>query len=142
MNKMKNYAITTAGIILLLSGLYLLKTTENPQAFMASLPYVCIGIGCGIFGNGISKIITSNIMEKEPDLQKQLEINQNDERNVTIANRAKGKAYDLMTFVFGILMVTFALMGVDMVPILLFVITYLLVQGYAIYYRCKYEKEM
>lgn len=59
-----------------------------------------------------------------------------------IANCAKAKAYDVMTYVFGALMIAFALMGVDMIPVLLFVFVYLFVQGYAIYYRCKYEKEM
>ena len=47
-----------------------------------------------------------------------------------------------MTFAFGALMITYAFMGVDMIVVLLLVFTYLFVQGYAIYYRCKYDKEM
>lgn len=47
-----------------------------------------------------------------------------------------------MTFVFGALMLAFALMGVDMVATLLLVFAYLFVHGYAIYYRCKYNEEM
>ncbi len=39
-------------------------------------------------------------------------------------------------------MVSFALMGVDIVPILLLVFAYLFVHGCAIYYRLKYDKEM
>lgn len=66
----------------------------------------------------------------------------NDERNIAIANRAKGKAFDRMTFVFGALMVSFALMGVDMIAVLLLVFAYLLVHGYAIYYRFRLEQEM
>lgn len=69
-------------------------------------------------------------------------LSKKDERNAIIANRAKAKAYDVMIFVFGALMIAFALMGVDMIPVLLFVFAYLFVQGYAVYYRCKYEKEM
>lgn len=39
-------------------------------------------------------------------------------------------------------MVAFALMGVDMIAVLLLVFVYLFVQGYAVYFRCKYDKEM
>ena len=90
----------------------------------------------------MGNIISNNIIQKNPDMQKQMEIEQNDERNVILTNRAKAKAYDVMTYVFGALMIAFALMGVDMIPILLFVFAYLFVQGYVVYYRCKYEKEM
>ena len=71
-----------------------------------------------------------------------MEIEQRDERNIAIADRAKGKAFDMMTFVFGALMLAFALMSVDLPAVLLLVFAYLFVHGYAIYYRCRYEKEM
>lgn len=142
MKKAKHYIVTVVGTMILAFGLYLTKTTDSPQKVLMALPYVCIGIGCGMLGHGISSLISARILRKYPDIQKQNEINEKDERNIMIASRAKAKAYDLMTFVFGALMVSFALMGVDMVPILLLVFAYLLVQGYAVYYRCKYEKEM
>lgn len=47
-----------------------------------------------------------------------------------------------MLFVYGALMLSFALMQVDLAAILLFVFCYLLVLGCSIYYRVKYEKEM
>jgi alpha/beta superfamily hydrolase len=109
---------------------------------MLAFPYVCIGIGTGAFGHGMGNIVSYKAMKQNPDLQKQAEINRNDERNVAIANRSKAKAYDLMTFVFGALIMSFALMGVEVTALLLSVFVYLFVQGYAIYYRCKYEKEM
>lgn len=142
MKKAKNYVILAMGVILLITGLYLVKTTYNPGAFMTALPYVCIGVGCGAFGHGMGNIISYKIYQKNPEVQKQMEIEQKDERNTMITNRAKAKAYDVMTYVFGALMIAFALMGVDMIPVLLFVFVYLFVQGYAVYYRCKYEKEM
>ena len=48
----------------------------------------------------------------------------------------------MMTFVFGALMVSFALMEVDMVAVLLLVFTYLFVHGSALYYRFQFDKEM
>ena len=137
-----DYISTAGGMILLGTGFLLVKTLDNPQGFMLALPYVCVGIGCGAFGHGMGNIISRGAMKNSPDIQKQLEIDKNDERNIAIANRAKAKAYDMMTFVFGALMMSFALMGVDMVAIVLFVFMYLFVQAYAIYYRCKYDKEM
>ena len=43
---------------------------------------------------------------------------------------------------YGALMVSFALMEVDLAAILLLVFAYLMVHGLAIYYRCRLEKEM
>ncbi len=71
-----------------------------------------------------------------------MEINENDERNIAIANRAKAKAYDMMVFVFGALMLSYALMDTDMVASLMLVFAYLFVIGYGIFYRVKYDKEM
>jgi len=82
------------------------------------------------------------VLKKNPEIAKQQEIEQKDERNQEIANRAKAKAYDAMVFVFGALMVAFALMGMDFVPVLLLVGAYLYVVGVGLYYRFKLEKEL
>ena len=78
------------------------------------LGYVCIGLGCGLFGQGTGKLVARWSMRNDPALQKEQEILRRDERNVAIADHAKGRAFDLMTFVFGALMVSFALMEVDL----------------------------
>lgn len=52
------------------------------------------------------------------------------------------KMIDYALAVFGVLMVSYVLMGVDVIAILLFVGSYLFVVGYGIYCRIKYEKEM
>ncbi len=39
-------------------------------------------------------------------------------------------------------MVSFALMGVDMIAVLLLVFAYLFVHGFEIYYRLKFDREM
>ncbi len=90
----------------------------------------------------MGNIISNKVLNNSPEIKRQLEINVKDERNVAIANCAKAKAYDMMTFVFGALMISFAIMGVEMREVLLLVFAYLFVQGYAIYYRSKYDKVM
>jgi hypothetical protein len=141
-DKKLSYAVAAIGIALLTIGLYLVKANGDPQGIMQALPYICIGIGCGLFGQGIGDIISEKAIRNSPDIQRKLEIEKNDERNIAIANRAKGKAFDMMTFVFGALMLSFALMGIEMAAVLLLVFVYLFVEGCAIYYRCKYDREM
>lgn len=142
MKNKTNYLLTLIGIVLLGVGLYLIKTQNAMEGLMLTLPYVCVGLGCGIFGHGMGNFISSRTLKNHPDERKQLEIEQKDERNIAIANRAKAKAYDIMTFIFGALMISFALMGIELAAVLLLVFAYLLVHGFGIYYRLKYEKEM
>ena len=143
MNKtLKSYILTGLGLALLGIGLFLIKTIPDPQGIMQALPYVCVGLGCGIFGQGMGNVISSKAVKGHPEIEKKLEIDKNDERNITIRNRAKAMAYDMMIFVFGALMLSFALMGVDMVALLLLVFAYLFVVGYGAFYRFKYDKEM
>lgn len=138
----RNVGFVIIGLILVASGLALVKLLSNPQGLLLALPYVCIGLGCGVFGQGIGAIISQKVIKNHPDIEKQIEIDQKDERNITIARRAKAKAYDIMIPVFGALLLTFALMGVDLIIILLSVSAYLLIIFYGIYYRFKYDREM
>ena len=143
---MKKQGLQTAlgilGLLLLAAGLYLAKTNDAVTGIMRALPYVCIGIGCGLFGQGMGGVIERSILKKHPEVLKQKEIEVKDERNQEIGNRAKAKAYDLMVFVFGALMVSFALMGVDLIVVLLIVFAYLFVVGSGVYYHIKLEKEL
>ncbi len=141
-SKSNHLLMVCAGILLMGLGLFLLKSTNLAAGSLRVLPYFCLGIGSGVFGHGAGELATRKAFRNNPQLQRELEIEQRDERNVAIANRAKGKAYDLMTFVFGALMVCFALMQIDLSAVLLLVFCYLLVQGSALYYRFKFEKEM
>lgn len=142
MKNTKHWLITGSGIALLAVGFFLMKNIDNSNNFLMNLPYAFVGIGSGVFGSGMGSIVTSRTLKKHPETQRVLEIEKKDERNIAISNRAKAKAYDAMTFVFGALMVSFALMGIELVAVLLLVFSYLFVHGYGIYYRCKYDREM
>ena len=137
-----DYCLTALGLVMLAAGLFLIKTFPEPEGIMRALPYVCIGLGCGIFGHGMGNIISLKAIKNSPDIQRQLEIDKMDERNIAIANRAKAKAFDMMVFVFGALMLSFALMGIDLTAVLLLVSAYLFIIFYGVYYRIKYDREM
>lgn len=142
MKKAKNVIIMTVGALIFIAGLCLLKTADSPQVSMRALPFICLGVGSGTLGYGVSNMVTDRMYQRHPDRKKQQDIANHDERNILVANRAKAKAFDLALFVLCVLVLVFALMGVEAIPVLLLVLAYLFVQGYAIYYRCKYEKEM
>lgn len=136
------FFLTVVGIVLLASGVLLIKTIEEPQSILGMLPYICVGLGCVTFGHGMGEVILRSAMKRNPTAAKQLEIDRNDERNLAIVNRSKAKAYDMMVFVIGALLLAFALMGIDLGMLLLFFFAYLFIIVYSTYYRYKYDKEM
>lgn len=143
MNKKAGMYITSViGILLLILGLMMLKFVEEPTGFIRVLPYICIGVGCGLFGHGMGEIMRRRLIKNNPEIIKQMEIEKNDERNVVIAAQSKAKAFDMMTFVYGALMLSFALMQVELEAVLLLVAAYLFVEGYAVFCRFRLEREI
>lgn len=142
MNKTKELLIALAGIALIGAGLYLMKAVDHPESLMKTLPYICIGIGCGMFGHGLGDYVSKKNVENNPELAKQVEIETKDERNVMIGNMAKAKGYDMMIYVFSALLLTFALMEVSFTVLIPMVIAYLFVVGYSLYHRLKIEKTL
>ena len=142
MKRAKNVWLSVLGFALIAAGIYLIKTVPDPQGIMRALPFLLVGFGCGIFGHGLGELLAKKAAAVDPETARRMEIDQADERNVMIGSLAKAKGYDMMTYVFGALMVAFALMNASWTVILPMVIAYLFVHGYAIYFRCKFEKEM
>lgn len=142
MKKVRDYVITVLGIIVCVAGLLLVKETDVSDGPMRVLPYLMIGVGCGAFGQGAGSIVNRKMTEKDKALAKRIEIEKNDERNIAIGNKAKSKAFDIMIYVFGALMLAYCFMGADITIIIPFVCAYLLVDAFAVYYRIKYDKEM
>lgn len=53
MKKQMQYLIMIiGGLLLLAAGLLILKTQVS-EGIMQTLPYIFIGVGCGIFGHGM-----------------------------------------------------------------------------------------
>lgn len=136
-----DYIITIIGILMLASGLFFIKTITDPLGYLKALPFICIGLGCGLLGHSMGNVISRKSLRNNPALQKQLEIHKNDERNIANGNTAKAKAYEMMIYVFGALMLSYTLMGIDVIAVLLLVFAYLFVIAYGLYYRYKYDKE-
>lgn len=141
-NKTKDLLIAFAGVLLIGIGLYLIKAIDDSHTVMKILPYLCLGLGCGLFGYGLGEVISKKAIESDPKLAKQIEIDTKDERNVMIGNMAKAKGFDMMLYIYSALLLTFALMGITFTVIIPMVVAYLFVIGYSIYHRSKIEKSL
>ena len=140
-NNSKNMMLTAAGLLLLLAGLVLVKTGVAEQGMQRVIPYVLVGIGTGMFGHNLGEILKHFAVKNDPKIAREIEIEMRDERNTTISNKAKAKAYDLMLMTFGGLLLVFALMQVDFYAVLLLAGAYLFVVFTSVYYMCKYRRE-
>lgn len=140
MKKTNNLAVALLSLLLIFIGFYLIRAVEEPQGILRTIPYLCIGIGCGTFGHSIAEYINKKTMAKNPQIAKQKEIESKDERNIMLENTAKAKSYDLMIYVYALLLLTFALMGVSFNVIIPLVIAYLFVVCTFVYQRLKIEK--
>ena len=128
------------GLLSLIFGLIWLKLI--PGAAASVFPYLCIGLGCGVFGHGAGELISQRVTGNHPEIQKQMEIEKNDERNIAISNQAKARAYDTMLYVFSALMISLACMGCNIIIVLLLVAADLSVVGTFLFYQNRYQKEM
>ncbi|MDU5337118.1 hypothetical protein [Enterococcus sp.] len=141
-NKTKDLLIAFTGVLLIGIGFYLIKAVDDSNTIMKTLPYLCIGLGCGLFGYGLGEVISKKAIESDPKLAKQIEIDTKDERNVMIGNMAKAKGFDMMLYIYSALLLTFALMGISFTVIIPMLVAYLFIIGYSIYHRLKIEKSL
>ena len=136
MKRKGSMVIAMAGVAVVVLGLFLMKRLGN-----VPLPGILIGLGAGALGCGLSGVLTERLSRKYPDMAGKT-VEQQDERNVAINNRAKARAYDLMVYVFGALMITFALMNADITMILLLIGAYFIVVACRIGFGAHYNKTM
>ena len=136
--KAKYWIISLLGLAAVVAGFILARM----GAGIAPLPYVLLGVGCGAFGWGAGELLRQWAVRADPGLEKQIRIEQTDERNQLVANKAKARAYDASVYIYSALMLCFALMQVELAVILLLVGAYLLVVGISIYYYVKYNHEL
>ena len=139
--KIRNILFIIIGIVLFGIGFFLLRTGAANNGFLQTLPYLLIGVGCGIFGYGSGDLLSQLALSKDPALAKEIEIMSEDERNQALGNMAKAKGYNLMTYLLAALMLAFALMQVSFTVLIPLVIAYLFIQFYTVYCRIKLEKE-
>jgi hypothetical protein len=139
---MKNHK-TAIFIALLIGGIILISVGGLLKgAELKSIAGVCIGAGAGVFGVSLAQLLLLRISKKDPAYERKIAIEDKDERNITIRNRAKAKAFDAMGVILGITMLIYALISADLLVILLIVVSYIIIYAVQIYYLSKYAKQM
>ena len=134
--------LAAAGLIIFTAGLVLMISSRDAVGVLETLPYICVGLGSGIFGGSIGTALKNRTMLKDPQAAKYVEIEQKDERNQAVNNRSKARVYDLMIYVYAAVILSFALMQVNMYVTLVLVVIYLFFIFANVYYLNKYNKEM
>ena len=141
-NVIKEWFLTFVGIGLVVVGFLLHKYSLSTDKMIVTIPYIFIGVGCGIFGHFMDNLIKYFSTKNHKELERQIQIDKNDERNILIAEKSKAKAYDLMIYLFVSILIILSLMGVDKLAIIMIVSIYLSIQIYALYWRSKFESKM
>lgn len=101
-----------------------------------------IGIGAGLVGMSVSKLVMGRMERKHPELAKQNEIELQDERNTMIRNRAKARAGDITQwFIMGIAWLTIVISAPLWVTLIV-VGVFLVYNVIGLYLMDKYQKEM
>ena len=121
----RHFFLAAMGLIVFLAGLVLIKTAKDAEGIMITLPYICVGLGSGIFGGNIGTALKNKAMLKNPQAARQFEREQKDERNQVISNKSKARVYDLMIFVYAAVVLAFALMQVEIYVTMTLVAVYL-----------------
>jgi len=139
---LRYYALPGIGLLVAVVGVMLLVLVKDAQGIMQILPYLCVGAGSGLFGQGMGNVISLRKMERDPETARKLKIDRKDERNIAVINRAKAKALDVMIYTFALLLLVLIVMGAPAPVLLLMVFGYVFVIGSELYYIARYNKEM
>ena len=135
-----NLALAILGVVLFSIGGVGMKMEWFGN--LVALPGILIGVGCGVFGHNLGAAIQNKAVVNNPVEARKIAIEQKDERNVSINNAAKGKAFDAMGYIYGTVMLICVLLNVDLLIILLLVGAYLLVYGNMFFHLSKLNREM
>lgn len=69
MKKNLSLIISFIGIVSIAGGLLLIKTLENPNEFILTLSYICIGVGCGVFGHGMGNFVAIKTVQNNAEIK-------------------------------------------------------------------------
>ena len=142
-NSISRYVLMAViGFIVFAVGLAFSIFFPNANGAFKTLPYICIGLGAGLFGGNIGTAIKNRALLNNPNVKRQMIIEQNDERNQSLLNKSKARVYDLMMYLFAAIILVFLLLQVKTFVTLTLTAVYLFFIFANIYYINKYNKKM
>ena len=135
-NKKMLYMII-AGIAIILCGICLLLSDKSNDGTQGLL----FGIGSGLLGAGIAYAISKNNYRKNSELYKKVTIEQNDERNIDIKNKAQAKAGIILMYLNFILAVLMGAYEIVLWAILSLILINLIYSFCIIFFINKFNKQ-
>lgn len=130
------------GFVLFVIGIVMIRFQISFAGFMRMLPYGCVGVGIGIISNKLGTVFTLVAVKSNSNEGRQLRIEQDDERNQTISDKAKARTYDIMIFVYSAMLLSFALMQIEVYVLVTLAVGYLAIVVTNVFFRLKFHKEM
>ena len=110
MKKQPKSYIFYMGIIIFVVGLLLKNLIPASDGALHTLPFVLTGFGSGIVGVGVVSILRKRTIENDPQKAKQYEINENDERNIQIREKAGYATWYTTLFMLAAISMTFVVL--------------------------------
>lgn len=131
-----NVATVVIGICLIAAS-FLFRSED-----MKTISGVVIGVGAGLFGMGIANLLMRRIERNNPELEKIKKIEENDERNTMIRQRAKAKAGDITQWLIMVIAYITILISAPIWVTLAVVAVFLAYYILMLYFMGRYQKEM
>lgn len=110
MKKQSKSYIFYMGIIIFVIGLLLKFLIPVSDGVLKTLPFVLTGFGAGIIGVGVVNIIRKRVIDNNPQKAKQYEIDEKDERNIQIREKAGYATWYTSLFMLSAISLTFVVL--------------------------------
>lgn len=136
--KAKYWIISLLGLAAIIAGFCLAKGGEAASP----VPYVMLGLGAGAMGHGAGFLLRQYSVRGCAEAEKRLRIEEQDERNQALNNRAKARAFDFAMYIYMALMLALAIMQISLTVTFVLLAGYLAINGVYLYYFYRYNKEM
>ena len=142
MSNNQKYVVLITSILTVVLGFVFNIVFDEIEGILIAGPYVMIGVGCGVSGGLGGELLSKRASRRNPDLIESIRIEQNDERNIQIKNKAKAKVLDMIMYLLGPIYIGLAFLSINLVPILILIALNIAGVFYMTHLISRYNKEM
>jgi len=130
-----------AGLMILFIGISSSHLSDAGIKALRTWGGVCIGLGSALCSTGISGLYRLSYEKEFPDLAHKEEVENRDERNIMIQNKAKARSADIIQWFVMFAAWLFFFAGYPVWTSLVLIGVFVLRYGIEWYYIIKYQKE-
>ena len=134
--------LVIVGVFLVLASMFVFFFVKGENFTYTVISFSIFGGGFGLLGDGLGRLNMARIAKKDPEKMKEFNIEKNDERNISIDEKARAKAFSLMIYLFSIVLVVLAIMRIDIKALFIVLAAYMIVLMYCLIIKLKLYREM